>query len=71
MESLERKCGNISPIISTNMLRFDKDTFLVLISGMILTNPISSQIVIFVTSYFTTLLPELFRTKKNFYEEFL
>ena len=55
MESLEHN-GNISSTIRTNMLIFGKDTFLVLISEMILTNPISSQILIFVKSNFTTLL---------------
>ena len=55
MESLEHNCGNISPTICTNMLIFGKDTFSVLISQMILTNPISSQILVFMTSHFTTL----------------
>ena len=55
MESLEHNWGNISPTICTNMLIFGKDTFLVLISLMISTNLISSQILIFVTSHFTTL----------------
>ena len=44
MESLEHNCGKISPTICTNngnMLVFSKDTFLVLISRMISTNPIS------------------------------
>ena len=57
MESLEHNCGNISPTIYTNMLILGKDIFLVLISLMISTNLISSQILIFVTSHFTTLLP--------------
>ena len=53
-ESLEHNCGNISPTICTKMLIFGKDTFLVLISMMISTNPIqSSQILILVTSHFT------------------
>ena len=51
MESLEHNCGNISPTICTNMLIFGNDTFL-----MISTNAISSQILVFVTSHFTTLL---------------
>ena len=55
MESLEHNCGNISPTICTNMLILGKDTFLVMISLMISTNLISSQILIFVTSHFTTL----------------
>ena len=56
MESLEHNCGNILPTFCTNMLIFGKDTFLVLISQVISTNPIKSQIFIFVTSHFTTLL---------------
>ena len=55
MESLEHNCGNISTTICTNMLIFSKDIFLVLISGRISTNPISSQILVFVTSHVTTL----------------
>ena len=47
MESLEHNCSNISPTICTNMLILGKDTFLVLISLMISTNLISSQILIF------------------------
>ena len=46
---------NISPTICTNMKILGKDTFLVLISLTISTNLISSQILIFVTSHFTTL----------------
>ena len=37
------------------MLIFSKDTVLALIARMILTNPISSEILIFVTSHFATL----------------
>ena len=55
MESLEHNCGNISPTICINMLILGKDTFLALISRMISTNPIGLQILIFVTSHFTTL----------------
>ena len=55
MESLEHNCGNNSLTICTNILIFSKDTYLVLISRMISTNPISSQILIFVTSHFATL----------------
>ena len=55
MESLEHNYGNISLTICTNMLIFSKDTYLVLISRMISTNLISSQILIFVTSHFATL----------------
>ena len=55
LESLKHSCGNILPTICTNILIFGKDTFLVLICRMILTNPIKSQIFIFVTSHFTTL----------------
>ena len=56
MESLEHNCGNISLTICTNMLIFSKDTFLVLFARMISINPLSSQIFIFVTSHFATLL---------------
>ena len=56
MESLEHNCGNKSLTICTNILIFSKDTYLVLISRMISTNPISSQTLIFVTSHFATLL---------------
>ena len=62
MESVEHICGNISPTICTNILIFCKDTFLVLISQMILTNPTSSQILIFVTSHFTTPLANIKNT---------
>ena len=55
MESLEHNCGNILPTIRTNMLIFGKDTILVLIAWMILTKPISLQILIFVMSHFITL----------------
>ena len=55
MESLVHNSGNILPAICTKMLIFGKDTFLIFISRMILKNPISSQILIFVTSHFTTL----------------
>ena len=55
MESLEHNCGNILLTICTNMLIFGKGTFLVLIAWIISTNPIKSQIFIFVTSHFTTL----------------
>ena len=40
MESLEHKCGNILLTSCTKRLIFGKDTFLVLISRMISTNPI-------------------------------
>ena len=39
---------------------FGKDTVLVLISRMISTNPISSHILIFVTSHLTTLFETIF-----------
>ena len=55
MESLEQNCCNNSLTICTNILIFGKDTYLVLISRMISTHPISSQILIFVTSNFATL----------------
>ena len=55
MEALEHNRGNKSLTIFTNILIFSKDTYLVLISRMTLTNPISSQTLIFVTSHFATL----------------
>ena len=66
-ESLEHNCGNtnISPTICTNMLILGKGTFLVLISQMILTNPIGSQILTFVTSHFTTLLGTMLVEKRK------
>ena len=54
MESLEHNCGNISPTICTTMLIFGKDTFLVLISRVISTDPISSHSSVFVKSHFNT-----------------
>ena len=48
--------GNISPTICTDIPIFGKDSCLVLIAWMISTNPISLQMLIFVTSHFTTLL---------------
>ena len=65
MESLEHNWGNISPTICTNMLILGKDTFLVLISLMISTNLISSQILIFVTSHFTTLFSRQKQGEQN------
>ena len=65
MESLEHNCGNNSPAICTNMLILGKDTFLVLIAQMISINPISSQIIIFVTSHFVTLLRYNRREQEN------
>ena len=56
MGSSEHNCGNKSLTICTNILIFSKDTYLVLISRMISTNHISSQILILVTSHFATLL---------------
>ena len=55
MESLEHNRGNISLTIRINMLILGKDTILVFIAWTISTRPISSQILIFVTSHFTTL----------------
>ena len=58
MESLEHNCGNISPTICTNMSIFGKNTFLALISRMVSTSPISSQILILVTSQFPSLFQD-------------
>ena len=48
-------CCNISLTIGTNMLIISKDTFVALIAWMISTNPVRSQILIFVTSHFAPL----------------
>ena len=56
LETSEHNCGNNSLTICTNnLLIFSKDTFLVLISRMISTNPISLQILIFLMPHFTAL----------------
>ena len=62
MESLKHNCGNKT--ICTNILIFSKDTYLVLISRMISTKLISSQIFIFVTSHFATPCRD-----RSFYDE--
>ena len=64
MESLEHNCGNKSLKICNNVLILSKGSYLVLISQMISTYPISSQILIFVMSHFATLFKQ---ARKNGY----
>ena len=55
MELLEHNCDNISPTVCSNMVIFSKDTFLDLISRLIISTSAISYF-IFVTSHLTALL---------------
>ena len=65
MESSEQASVYIYAAICTNRMVFDKGAFFTLFFLNVLTNPIISQIWIFVTSLFSSLLPHHFMCKLN------